>query len=68
MRLLAHEAQKGGALAIYVDTERSAVIKANQPVRIVILQGYHVLSPNLYPNIGKVPDKSLPTPKLGFGN
>ncbi|KAJ9483700.1 hypothetical protein VN97_g9689 [Penicillium thymicola] len=67
-RLLAHEAQKGEALAIYVDTERSAVIKTNQPARIVILQDYHVLSPSLHPNIGKVPDKSLPTPKLGFGN
>lgn len=32
------------------------MIKTNQPARIVILQDYHVLSLNMYPNIGKVPD------------
>ncbi|KAJ5812855.1 transcriptional regulator family: Fungal Specific TF, partial [Penicillium robsamsonii] len=58
--LLAHGAERVGALAIYADTERSAVIENNQPVRIVILQDYHVLFPNLYPNIGKAPDSKTP--------
>ena len=40
------------------------MIEANQPAKIVILQDYHVLSPNLYPNIGKVPD-SKTTISLG---
>ncbi|KAJ6148250.1 transcriptional regulator family: Fungal Specific TF, partial [Penicillium chrysogenum] len=58
--LLAHAPERGGALAIYVDTERSAVIETNPPVRIAILQGYHVHSPNLYLYLGKLPDSKTP--------
>lgn len=36
------------------------MIETNPPVRIAILQGYHVHSPNLYPYLGKLPDSKTP--------